>query len=218
MPAHTSNVAAANSGEGSISPLSMSSLYDTPISTSDAANSASDSGKLVSRISSFLRCACRRSISFARATVSAFNSAAVRKMAANTMAVFANASAENTNAKPPASATSAWNSALVSCKRSCDSPMPTTSPAASEAAPAISDSSATIFTTSPVLMPKARYTPNSRLRRLMRKLFAYTTRNTSTNAMNTDTPPMTMPSRSNILLCVSENASTPCWAVMELNA
>ena len=52
----------------------------------------------------------------------------------------------------------------------------------------------------------------------MRKLFAYTTRNTSTNAMNTDTPPMTMPSRSNILLCVSENASTPCWAVMELNA
>ena len=82
----------------------------------------------------------------------------------------------------------------------------------------MSDSSATIFTTSPVLMPSVRYSPNSRLRRLTRKLFAYTTRNTSTNAMNTDTPSMTMPSSSNILSCVCENASTPCWAVMELNA
>ena len=82
----------------------------------------------------------------------------------------------------------------------------------------MSDSSATIFTTSPVRMPSMRYRPNSFLRRRMRKRFAYTTKNTSTNATNADTPPIIMPRRSNILSCVSENASTPCCAVMELNA
>ena len=196
----------------------MSSLYDTPISTSDTANSTSDSGRLLSLISSFLLPAWSRSMSFARATVRAFKRAATRKIAANTTAVFTSASAENTNANPPAAATSALNSALVSCSRSCESPTPTARPTASDAAPTMSDSSATILTTSPELMPSVRYTPNSRLRRLMRKPFAYTTKNTSTNAMNTDTPPITMPRSSNILSCVSENASTPCWAVMELNA
>ena len=57
-------------------------------------------------------------MSFARATVRAFSKAATRKMAANTTAVFASASAENTNANPPAAATSALNNALVSCSRS----------------------------------------------------------------------------------------------------
>ena len=157
-------------------------------------------------------------MSFAFATVRAFSRAAATKMAANTAMVFTKASAENTNANPLASATSAWNSADVSMSSSCESPRPASRPTASDAAPTMSDSSATIFTTSAVLMPSVRYNPNSRLRRRMRKLFAYTTRNTSTKAMNTDTPPMTMPNRSNILSCVCEKASTPCCAVMELNA
>ena len=96
-----------------MSPLSMSSLYDTPMTAIDTANSASESGRLVSFISSLARSACKRSMSFARATVRAFSTAAITKMAANTATVCTSASAENTNANPAASATSAWNRAEV---------------------------------------------------------------------------------------------------------
>ena len=84
MPTHTRTAAAANSGDGSSRPFSINSLYDIPIMTSDTVNSARDSGRLRSFISSCTLSAFIRSTSRVRDTERAFSSAARTKTAPNT--------------------------------------------------------------------------------------------------------------------------------------
>ena len=87
VPAHTSTVAAPNRGERSKSPLSSSSLYDTPIIATDTTNSASDAGRLLSAVASVRAWAVIRSIRRALDTSHALTIAAMRKIATNTTSV-----------------------------------------------------------------------------------------------------------------------------------
>ncbi len=196
-------------------PVSSRRWYENPMTAHATTNSANDSGMLRSFMSSLAFEAESRSISRARMTTPEFETMVTAKIARKHTSVLASAPVENTNANP---GTSAPKNEAVTCMSNCESPTPSAMPTASDTAPIMPVSRATKRASCPRCMPSVKYTANSRLRRRMRNRSAYTTRNARITATNTDTPPMSMPSRSSSPLLWPSNAKTACWSVMELNA
>ena len=147
--------------------------------------------------SSFFLSLCSNVIRRAFARYPELTKSAKAKIIKKTMTVLAICSHAIKNVKP---LNSTEKRKAVRKSKACDSKSPSNKPTTSENAPTKNVSANVIFSSVVLRIPSNKYKANSLLRRLIRKRLAYTTRKAKITVTKTETPLISSPTNSIMVL------------------